>query len=75
MMESRRYDDYSKLSNEISKYRTYCCCGHSVVIYPFEKKKSKVCSFCGNLVYKNELEKFKDLLIKKKKEVERCECN
>lgn len=63
-------DNYSKISNEMSKYRIYCQCGHSVIIYPFERRNKKICSYCGNLVYKNELERFKDLLMKKKREVD-----
>lgn len=65
-----KMDEYNKKSNEMSKYKVYCKCGHSTVIYPFEHKNKKICSWCGNYVYKNQLEKFKDLLIKKKKEVE-----
>jgi hypothetical protein len=69
-MQVKKFDDYSKLNNEMSKYRIYCKCGHSVLIYPFEKRDKKLCSYCGNLVYKNDLTKFKCLLSKKMKEVE-----
>ena len=59
--------EYSRRVNEQTKYRVYCNCGHSMVIYPFEHKNKKICSWCGNYVYKNNVEKFKDLLIKKRK--------
>nr|DAE91238.1 MAG TPA: alpha-aminoadipate carrier protein [Caudoviricetes sp.] len=41
-----------------------CRCGHSVVIYPFEKRIKKLCSWCGEYVYINEREEFKDKLMK-----------
>lgn len=37
----------------------------------FEKNK-KLYSWCGNYNYKNQLVKFKELLIKKKRELEIC---
>ena len=48
----------------IAKYKHMCRCGHSVVIYPFEKRIKKLCSWCGEYVYINEREEFKDKLMK-----------
>lgn len=53
-----------KKSDEIAKYKHMCRCGHSVVIYPFEKRIKKLCSWCGEYVYINEREEFKDKLMK-----------
>jgi len=47
----RKYED--KLAEEQSKYKVYCKCGHSVVIYPINKTNRKLCSWCGNYVYKD----------------------
>lgn len=69
-MRKRRDPESSKLSNERTKYKVYCKCGHSMILYPCEHKIKKICTWCGNYVYKNDLEKFKDLLTNKKKEVE-----
>lgn len=66
----RKESNQSKITNECAKYKVYCKCGHSVIIYPCEHRVKKICSWCGHTVYKNDLEKFKDLLIKKKREVE-----
>lgn len=66
-------DNYTKKVNEACKYKVYCKCGHSMVIYPFEHIDKKICSWCGHYVYKNDLVKFKDLLNKeRKKEVKLC---
>jgi len=45
----------------IKTINTYKCkCGHSVVIYPFEHKSKKICKWCGEYVYVNKKEEFKD---------------
>lgn len=51
-----------RLDNERSKYKVYCKCGHSIIIYPFEKKDKKICSWCGYYVYKNKKLEFIDKL-------------
>lgn len=53
-----------KLLRNKRKYKYYCKCGHHVIIYPFEKKKKKICSWCGYYVYANKKEEFKDRLRK-----------
>ena len=61
-----------KLYEEASKYRIYCQCGHSVVIYPTDKNRKKLCSWCKKYVFVNENEEFKyrmsEMLKKGKKE-------
>ena len=54
--------ELKKRTDEISKYSYRCKCGHSVVIYPFERKVKKLCSWHGEYVYINEREEFKDRL-------------
>jgi hypothetical protein len=51
-----------------TKYRKLCKCGHSLVMYPFEKLDYKVCKWCGRRVYKNEQTRFKYILKKYLKE-------
>lgn len=49
-----------KKLDEEEKYKCRCKCGHSVVIYPSEKKLKKICNWCGNYVYVNKKEEFKE---------------
>lgn len=51
-----------KMVEERTKFRIYCDCGHSMVLFPFEHRNKKICSYCGKYVYKNEKEKFKEKL-------------
>lgn len=53
-------EEMIKRVNEISKYKYYCKCGHSVIIYPMEGRNKKICSWCGNWVYVNKKEEFKE---------------
>lgn len=48
-----------KLDNDRAKYKRYCQCGHSIVFPPSSKANRTICSWCGNYIYKNDLEKFK----------------
>ena len=65
-----------RLADERTKYKVYCKCGHSMIIFPFEHRVKKICSYCGNYAYVNEFEKFKEKLnesIKKKEALyEKC---
>lgn len=69
----RRYyvnnQELSMILNDITKTRVRCACGHSVVI-PTRKDK-KICSWCGNYVFKDkETEfkyRFKENLLKEKR--------
>lgn len=60
----------SKLASEQSKYKKNCkFCGHTISFYAFESDR-KLCSWCGRYNYRNGLVEFKELLKKKKREVE-----
>jgi len=51
-----------KLEAVRRKYKHKCKCGWFIVIYPFEKKTKKLCTHCGNYVYIDKQEEFKDKL-------------
>lgn len=53
-----------KLLEEKSQYKYYCKCSHYTHIYPFEKVNKKICTWCGNYIYANKKEEFKDKLRK-----------
>lgn len=57
IMDFRRFNMYQKESNK-------CICGHTVFLPSYEAVK--ICSHCGKLIYKNDREKFKYYLGKKK---------
>lgn len=57
------YED-TKLEIERSKYKYHCKCGHSLTIYPMEKRIKKLCSWCGHYVYINKRVEFIDKLKK-----------
>lgn len=52
-MITRNFKEQDKLFQEYSKYRYYCSCGHTVLIFPMEKREKKLCSHCGKYVYKD----------------------
>lgn len=62
--------ELDKLKNIEQEYIKVCKCGHRLTIYPYEKKTSKVCNWCGNLVFVNEKEEFKYKLQKELKKNE-----
>lgn len=51
-----------KLANALMKITYKCNCGHSVIIA--HPKTYEICTWCGNKVYKNKKEEFKDKLVK-----------
>lgn len=60
-----------KLASIKQDYKKHCkYCGHTISFYAFEPDK-KLCNYCGRYNYKNEQAKFKDLLVKKKREIEK----
>lgn len=64
MRELYTYEQESRLANEKRKLKSRCpLCEHMVFI-PKDKNKS-LCSFCGTMVYRNEREKFKEILKRK----------
>lgn len=44
-----------------------CKCGHTI---SFFIKKKQICSWCGNIVYYDEKEKFKEIIKKTMKKIE-----
>lgn len=51
-----------KILNEREEFKIYCSCGHSMIIFPFEHRNKKVCTYCGKYVYKDKNEEFKERL-------------
>lgn len=49
-----------KFISELSKYKRYCKCGHSIFFPPTSKKNRIMCSYCNRWIYKNDCEEFKD---------------
>lgn len=45
------YKDIDKYSDNLSRYRYKCKCGHKVVIPEWEEKQ--LCHWCKNYVFKN----------------------
>jgi hypothetical protein len=39
-----------------------CKCGHVTTFEPTSNKKKLICSYCGHYVYRNDKEKFKELM-------------
>ena len=50
---------------ERSKYKIKCKCGHTETIKP--KAKKKLCSWCGNYIYREAKEEFKNALLRRLK--------
>ena len=65
-MKTNKYGlilDSDKILNEKNKYKFRCKCGHYVIIYPFERYQRKLCDWCGNYIYANKKEEFKEKLM------------
>ena len=70
-MRKRKMDEVELLCQELSKTRVYCAhCGHSVVM---GSRDYKLCSWCNNMVFKNQKEEFKyrmnEKLIREKRRI------
>lgn len=52
----RTLNEQIKLDTELSKYRHKCKCGHTVFLV---ENPYKICSNCGNIIFKDEKSKFK----------------
>lgn len=48
------------LEKDRAKYKRYCKCGHSIIFPANSKNIKTVCTWCGNYIYKNDLEEFKE---------------
>lgn len=55
-------NDERKLIEEKEQFKHYCRCGHYTHIYPFEKVTRKICTWCGNYIYANKKDEFKEKL-------------
>ena len=57
MRKLRTKDDiwYNNLTNSLDLYKVKCKCGKKVVVL----NDKKICSHCGNYVFKNKEEEFK----------------
>ena len=53
-------EEYERLSREYEKVRYKCKCGHSVIIPAWVDKQ--LCNWCGNYVYKDKKDEFKNKL-------------
>ena len=51
--------------NERAKHKVKCKCGHSIAMKPTLNKI--LCRWCGNYVYKEQKDEFKDALLRKLK--------
>lgn len=68
-----KHSDLTKIENERAKYKVSCnYCKHVLVFTPSNKKSKILCKVCGHYVYKNEKEKFKDLLNKERRKENAC---
>ena len=54
---------YSKRDNAITEQNVKCKCGHSVFLPAYSPVK--ICSYCNQLVFKNERVKFRFMLSKR----------
>lgn len=59
-METKNFLKTRKIDSELTSFKKYCKCGHSMVIVPTSKKNKVMCTWCGAWIYKNKLEEFKD---------------
>ena len=57
-----KYNTSEKIENERAKYKVKCECGHTIVFYPSIVKNKLICRHCGHYIYKNEKERFKELM-------------
>jgi hypothetical protein len=57
-----RYNTSERSEEERAKYKIKCSCGHTLIFTPSNKKNKILCNCCGYYVYRNEKEKFKELM-------------
>lgn len=56
-----RFNQQKKIDRYYEQYKTYCSCGHSVVMFPNTNRK--LCTHCGHFIYRNKLDEFKAKLL------------
>lgn len=60
-MITKNIKEQTRYFEEIAKHKYKCKnCGHTVIIFPMEHKIKKLCKWCGEYVYINGKEEFKD---------------
>lgn len=57
------FKEDNRYFQERTNYKVKCKCGHTMTIRPTNKKK--LCSWCGNYVYREAKDEFKNILLKK----------
>ena len=57
------YKKTLRFESEIAKGRRYCKCGHSMVFSKTGRSNKKICNYCGRIVYRSDIEEFKERLI------------
>ena len=63
--ESKIVEMKENATNSLEDYKVKCTCGHSVIIFPIDKKGYKICSWCGHKVYRDKQEQFKNVIRRK----------
>ena len=58
MLEKHNKAEEKRYYDELSKYKRTCKCGHIAVVV----KDKKICTWCGNYIYKSKKDEFKDRL-------------
>ena len=56
-----------KYAHEMEQYKVKCDCGHSIIMTALDKRGYKICTHCGNKVFKEQRDEFKDKLLKEMK--------
>lgn len=57
MKTDLRYKELRKLDEELAKHKVKCRCGHKVILINRDKV---ICDWCGNYVYKDKKQEFKE---------------
>lgn len=57
------YDQMTEKMHQQKEHTIKCKCGHSVIVVPTLPKK--MCTWCGNWVFRNKKEEFKYRLMEK----------
>lgn len=68
-MNNFNFNEMTAYIDAINKRKVKCDCGHSLIILPkkFNKRGYNICTHCGNKVFKEQRDEFKDRLLKEMK--------
>lgn len=69
MKQTSLLRDDIKISNELSKYKRRCKCGHVMVFYKTSKRNKIICTHCGRYIYKSDFEEFKEKFLNTNKNI------